>query len=411
MDSPTGRVIRPLIKRPISMLREFMEFEAAGGLVLLGAAVLGMIIANSEAAPHYFELLELHLGPLSILHWVNDGLMAIFFLLVGLEIKHELLRGELATNAQRLLPGVGALAGMATPALIYVLFNHSDPVLVHGWAIPSATDIAFALGLLSVLGKRVPASLTVFLAALAIIDDLGAIVVIALFYGGDLSWGFLLGAAALTGLLAVFNRWGVSNLLVYCGFGVLLWVCLLNSGIHATLAGVILAFTIPLETNEGDQSPLHRLENRLDRFVPFLLVPIFGFANAGVSLEGASMENLTHPLTLGISLGLLLGKGFGIFLACAIVIKFLGSRLPQGATWPQFFGVCFVCGIGFTMSLFINLLAFAGNKAVIDEAKLGIILGSLCSAVVGTLILWATTTSPPTIEEDGSQEIFEEEEI
>lgn len=391
MTSPARRSISPL-QRPISMLREFMEFEAAGGIVLLGAAVLGLVMANSDAAPYYFEFLEFHLGPLSLLHWINDGLMAVFFLLVGLEIKHELLRGELASPSQRLLPGLGALAGMIAPAVIYTAFNHGDPVLARGWAIPAATDIAFALGLLSLLGKRVPASLTVFLAALAIIDDLGAIVVIALFYGGTLSWGFLLAAGVVAGLLFQLNRSGVSSLPIYCGLGLILWFCFLNSGIHATLAGVILAFSIPLET--GDDSPLHRLENKLDRFVPFLLVPIFGFANAGVSLEGISLQSLSHPLNLGIILGLLLGKGLGIFTACTVIVRFFGGRLPQGASWFQFLGVCFVCGIGFTMSLFINMLAFVGSKETIDEAKIGIILGSICSAIIGTLILWKASARP-----------------
>ncbi len=405
MTNHASRVIRPLIKRPISMLREFMEFEAAGGIVLLGAAVLGLVIANSNAASYYFEFLELHLGPLSLLHWINDGLMAIFFLLVGLEIKHEMLRGELASPSQRLLPGLGALAGMIAPAVIYMVFNHGDPVLARGWAIPAATDIAFALGLLSLLGKRVPASLAVFLAALAIIDDLGAIVVIALFYGGDLSWGFLLGAGVITGFLFKLNRSGIGSLPVYCGLGLILWFCFLNSGIHATLAGVILAFSIPLETSEGGDSPLHSLENRLDRFVPFLLVPIFGFANAGVSLEGVSLQSLSHPLNLGIILGLLLGKGLGIFTVCAVIIRFFGGRLPQGASWLQFLGVCFVCGIGFTMSLFINMLAFVGNKEMVDEAKIGIILGSVCSAIVGTLILWRTSARPNS--ENDIQENFD----
>ena len=381
-----------------------MAFEAAGGLVLLGAAVFGMIVANSEAAPIYFQALEAHLGPLSVLHWINDGLMAVFFLLVGLEIKHELLRGELATPKQRVLPGVGALAGMATPALIYMLFNHGDPILARGWAIPAATDIAFALGLLSLIGKRVPNSLGVFLAALAIIDDLGAVLVIAFFYGGDVSWGFLLGAGVVTGVLVALNRLNVGNLFVYGAFGIVLWGCILNSGVHATLAGVILAFTIPLELSGSDDSPLHRLEDRLDGIVPFLLVPIFGFANAGVSLEGVSLESLSHPLNLGIMLGLLLGKGLGIFAACAIVIRLFGGTLPEGSTWIQFFGLCFVCGIGFTMSLFINMLAFAGHPEMVSEAKIGIILGSVCSALVGSTILWLSTKGSPA-RGDESQEI------
>ncbi len=384
-----------MVRRAMSMLREFMAFEAAGGLTLLGAALAGMLVANSAAAPFYFQALEAHLGPLSVLHWVNDGMMAIFFLLVGLEIKYELLRGELSTPAQRVLPGLGALAGMATPALVFMLFNHGDPLLSRGWAIPAATDIAFALGLLSLFGKRVPSSLGVFLAALAIIDDLGAVLIIAFFYGGDVAWGYLLAGAAVTGVLVTLNRLNVKNLAAYGALGLALWACVLNSGVHATLAGVILAFTIPLEVPGSEDSPLHRMESRIDRLVPFVLVPIFGFANAGVSLQGVNAESLFHPLNLGIMLGLLLGKGFGIFLACAFVIRFFGSRLPEGTTWSQFFGLCFVCGIGFTMSLFINMLAFAGQPELVIEAKIGIILGSLCSAVVGSSVLWLSSKSKP----------------
>lgn len=255
MTCPKGAA---MVRRAMSMLRKFMAFEAAGGLVLLAAALAGMLVANSPAAPHYFQALEAHLGPLSVLHWVNDGMMAVFFLLVGLEIKYELLRGELSTPAQRVLPGLGALAGMATPALVFLLFNHGDPLLARGWAIPAATDIAFALGLLSLFGKRVPSSLAVFLAALAIIDDLGAVLIIAFFYGGDVAWGYLLAGAAVTGVLVALNRLNVKNLGAYGALGVVLWVCVLNSGVHATLAGVILAFTIPLEVPDSKDSPLHR---------------------------------------------------------------------------------------------------------------------------------------------------------
>lgn len=380
------------------MLREFMQLEVAGGIVLLLAAVLGLAVANSPWALGYFGLLESYLGPLTVLHWINDGLMALFFLLVGLEIKHELVRGALATARQRLLPGLGAVAGMAVPALIYTAFNYSDPVLVRGWAIPAATDIAFALGLLSMLGRRVPSSLGVFLAALAIIDDLGAIVVIALFYGGELAWTYLAGGAGVTAVLVVLHGRRVDSLPLYASLGVVLWYCLLNSGIHATLAGVILAFCIPLEGKEGKESPLHRLENRLDGLVPFLVVPLFGFANAGVSLASVSLESLTSSLNLGIALGLLLGKGLGIFTVCALLVRFVGARLPQGASWLQFFGVCHICGIGFTMSLFINMLAFAGQASLIDEAKIGIILGSCVSALVGSAILWYAGRSRPAEE-------------
>lgn len=374
------------------MLAEFMALEASGGLVLLGVTVLSLILANSPASEAYFSGLHFYLGPLSIHHWINDGLMAIFFLLVGLEIKHEVTQGALATAQQRLLPSLGAFAGMVFPALVYLLLTKDHPELWRGWAIPSATDIAFALGILSLLGDRVPPSLKVFLTALAIIDDLGAVLVIALFYGGDIASGYLGLAAVTLALLVILNRANVRRLSVYSILGFFLWFFILRSGIHATLAGVLLAFTIPLSVptpGEGpDDSPLHRLEDKLDRVVPFVIVPLFGFANAGISFQGLSSSILFEPLTLGVSLGLLAGKAVGIFGVTFLLVKAKKASLPEGSNWLQFLGLCFLCGIGFTMSLFISMLAFASNPLLQEESKIGILLGSLCSSLIGFGVLY-----------------------
>ena len=391
--SSQNRSRAAIVKRPLTMLREFMQFEAAGGVVLLLAALAALITANSGLGKSYFALLETYLGPLSVLHWINDGLMVLFFLLVGLEIKHELTQGELATSRQRILPGFAALAGMVVPALVYLIINRHDEALFKGWAIPSATDIAFALGILSLLGDRVPSSLKIFLTALAIIDDLGAVLIIALFFGGPPSWGYLAGAALVVAILILMNRANVRTLPLYLGAGLLLWFLVLRSGVHATLAGVILAFTIPLSVptpdEEPDDSPLHRLENKLDRLVPFVIVPLFGFANAGVSFQGVTLSVLTDSLTLGIGFGLFLGKALGICGVTFLLVKLGFAQLPHGSTWPQFTGVSFLCGVGFTMSLFISMLAFAGDPFLQEESKVGILLGSLCSGVVGAIWLLA----------------------
>ncbi|CAH2601162.1 Na(+):H(+) antiporter NhaA [Rhodovastum atsumiense] len=378
--------------RPLSMLRHFLDNEASGGLVLMAAAALALVVANSPLAPAYFETLHASLGPLSVQHWINDALMAVFFLVVGLEIKREILDGQLATWPRRALPGIAALGGMAVPALIYAAFNWSDPATLRGWAIPSATDIAFALGVLSLLGSRVPTSLKVFLTALAIIDDLGAVAIIAVFYSGDLSLPDLGLAAAVVLALVALNRSGVRRLLPYLLLGGALWFFVLRSGVHATIAGVVLAFTIPLTAAPGrpdamETSPLHRLEHALHDWVAFLVVPVFGFANAGVSFVGLSVDVLLDHLTLGVALGLLFGKLVGVFGSAALTIRLGLADLPMGASWPQLAGVSLLCGIGFTMSLFIGLLAFAGDPLLQDQVKIGILGGSLLAGLAGWAVL------------------------
>ena len=370
------------------LVTEFMRGEAAGGFVLMAAAALALIVANSAAATLYFESLHARLGGLSVLHWINDGLMAIFFLFVGLEIKREMLVGELSSWPRRMLPGIGALGGMIVPALIYVAFNRHDAQALRGWAIPTATDIAFALGVLAMLGKRVPTSIKVFLAALAIIDDLGAVLIIAVFYTSELSLPHLLLAAAVLVVLLVLNKTGVRRLSPYLLLGAILWFLVFKSGVHATVAGVALAMTIPLRMHdEFADPPLITLEHALNRVVPFLIVPLFGFANAGISFAGLTLANLIDPLTLGIALGLLCGKLIGVFGFSGIAIGIGVARLPQNASWMQLLGVAMLCGIGFTMSLFIGLLAFADNPVLQSEVKFGILCGSLAAGVLGYLAL------------------------
>jgi Na+:H+ antiporter, NhaA family len=395
-----GAKTTPRPRRPSSMLRGLLRGEALGGLVLMAAAALALVVANSSLAPAYFGALHAHLGPLSVLHWINDGLMAVFFLLVGLEIKRELLDGQLSTWPRRALPGIGAAGGMAVPALIYAAFNWGDPATLRGWAIPSATDIAFALGVLALLGPRVPASLKVFLTALAIIDDLGAVAIIAVFYAGDLSALDLGLAAAAVAVLTALNRFGVVRLLPYLLLGAVLWFFVLRSGVHATVAGVALAFTIPLHHTPGRSddmagSPLHRLEHGLHGWVAFGVIPVFGFANAGVSFAGLTADALGDHLTLGVALGLLVGKLVGVFGSAALTIRLGLADLPMGASWPQLAGVSLLCGIGFTMSLFIGMLAFAGDPALQDAAKIGILGGSLLAGVTGWAVLRVAPREAP----------------
>jgi Na+:H+ antiporter, NhaA family len=328
---------------------------------------------------------------LSVLHWVNDALMAVFFLLIGLEIKRELLDGQLASWPHRVLPGIAAAGGMAAPALIYLAINGSSPETLRGWAIPAATDIAFSLGVLAILGKRVPVSLKVFLTAVAILDDLGAIVVIALFYTETLSPMMLGGAVVVLAALLMMNRAGVKMLTPYLVLGALLWVLVLKSGVHATIAGVLLALTIPLTRMKGRpedaHSPLHRLEHALHPWVAFLVLPIFGFANAGVPLGGLSLAALVQPVTLGSMLGLFVGKQIGIFGAVWLAVKAGLGRKPSGAGWAQIYGLALLCGIGFTMSLFIGLLAFDSSEELQAQTKVGVLAGSLLAAVAGWLVL------------------------
>ncbi|MGK7866592.1 Na+/H+ antiporter NhaA [Falsiroseomonas sp. E2-1-a20] len=379
-------------RRPVSILREFMASEASGGLILMAAAVLALVVANSALAPLYFAALGAYLGPLSLLHWINDALMAVFFLLVGLEIKREVLDGQLASWSNRALPGIAALGGMVVPALIFLAFNYDDSAASRGWAIPAATDIAFALGVLSLLGSRVPTSLKVFLTALAIIDDLGAVAIIAVFYTGSISTIDLGLAALVIAGLVLMNRMGVMRLWLYLLGGAILWVLVLRSGVHATVAGVLLAFTIPLRPAPGRpddlaKSPLHQLEHGLHGMVAFLIIPIFGFANAGVSFAGVTLASLGNDLTLGVALGLFLGKLVGVFGFAALTIRFGLAELPMGASWAQLLGISLLCGIGFTMSLFIGLLAFANDPMLQDAVKIGILMGSVTAGLAGWLLL------------------------
>jgi NhaA family Na+:H+ antiporter len=375
---------------PRSALRQFLDGQSSAGLMLMGSAALALAIANSPLLPGYEALLKTYIGPLSLGHWINDGLMAVFFLLVGLEIKRETLDGQLSTWSRRALPGIAAAGGMAIPALIYLAFA-SGPAN-NGWAIPTATDIAFALGILSLLGPRVPASLKIFLTALAIIDDLGAVIIIALFYTSGLSLPDLGAAAAVVAVLAVMNRMGVRSLWPYMLLGLVLWLLILRSGVHATLAGVILALTIPLQPTPGrpdhdSHSPLHRLEHGLHIPVGFIIVPIFGLANAGVPVLGLTAEALAAPVTLGVGLGLVVGKVIGVLGFSLVAIRLGLADMPAYAGRLQMAGIALLCGVGFTMSLFITLLAFPYDPLLQAQAKVGILGGSLVAGVLGYLLL------------------------
>ncbi len=371
-----------------AFLSRFFAAESAGGLILMAAALAALIVANSPLAESYFATLHINVAGLSIEHWINDGLMAIFFMLVGLEIKREMLMGQLSNWSQRALPGFAALGGMLVPALIYIAVNWGNSETLGGWAIPAATDIAFALGVLALLGKRVPLSLKIFLSALAILDDLGAVLIIALFYTSGLSVSMLLASLAVIVFLVILNRCGVTRLFPYLIAGGLLWFFMLQSGIHATLAGVILALCIPLgDSNNERKSPLLYLEEKLHPWVAFAVVPIFGFANAGVSLAGISPNNLVDPVPLGVTLGLLLGKQIGVFGLAALAIRAGLAKLPEECGWFQLYGVSLLCGIGFTMSLFIGALAFPDSAHLVDEVKVGVLMGSVLSAVLGVVVL------------------------
>ncbi|HEY9218111.1 MAG TPA: Na+/H+ antiporter NhaA [Phenylobacterium sp.] len=388
--------MRP-VRRRTSVLRELLVSEAAGGVLLMAAAALALLVANSSLSDRYFQLLHAPFAGLDLLHWINDGLMAVFFLFVGLEIKREFLDGQLSTWANRALPGIAAAGGVVVPGLIYAVINASQVDALRGWAIPTATDIAFALGVLSLLGSRVPPSLKVFLATLAIVDDLVAVLVIAVFYTAELHLAALAGAGVAVLLLIGLNRFKVVRLAPYLVIGAGLWWLVLLSGVHATVAGVVLALTIPLRRSKAAPddmtSPLHRLEHGLSPWVGFLIVPVFGLANAGVSFAGMQAGVLLQPVTLGVALGLFLGKQVGVFGAAAVVIRLRLANLPVGASWPQLYGVALLCGIGFTMSLFIGLLAFP-DPAVQDEVKVGVLAGSLMSALCGAALLGVTKRKP-----------------
>jgi NhaA family Na+:H+ antiporter len=380
-----------------SALRAFLTSESAGGLILMAVALAALGAANSPLAPVYFGALEAKVAGLSVLHWINDALMAVFFLLVGLEIKRELLAGELSTWPRRLLPGLAAVGGMAIPALVFLAVNVGHAGNLRGWAIPTATDIAFALGVLALLGPRVPVSLKIFLTALAIIDDLGAVTIIAALYTAELSVVWLGLAAAAIVLLILCNRSGVTSLIVYAAIGVALWFFVLRSGVHATLAGVALAFTIPMGNAENRRhaGPLLRLEHALQPWVGYLIVPLFGLANAGVSLGQAGLAAVLAPLPLGIALGLFVGKQIGVFAAVWIAVKLRWADRPEAASFAQIYGVALICGIGFTMSLFIGILAFPGSADMQDAVKIGVLAGSILSALAGTAVFIAAGRRAP----------------
>ncbi|MCP1474837.1 NhaA family Na+:H+ antiporter [Pseudomonas sp. EB276 TE3739] len=383
-----------------STFTRFFQLEAASGLLLIAAAILALIINNSPLSWLYTGLLDTpvvaQIGALKIakplLLWINDGLMALFFLLIGLEVKREVLDGQLSRPSQIVLPGAAAIGGMLVPALIYWFLNRDNPAALSGWAIPTATDIAFALGVLALLGKRVPVSLKLFLMTLAIIDDLGAIVIIAIFYSGELSTLSLGLAAACIAALVAMNRLGVVKLGPYMIIGLILWVCVLKSGVHATLAGVTLAFCIPLRTKNAEPSPLLTLEHALHPWVAYGILPLFAFANAGLSLSGVTVESFTHDVPMGIAIGLLLGKTIGVFGLTWLAVKIGIAALPQGANWGQVLGVAILCGIGFTMSLFVGSLAF--EPGVSDYAgmdRMGILTGSILAALIGYAVTAAAS--------------------
>jgi NhaA family Na+:H+ antiporter len=383
-----------VILRLRDSIASFIRTEAASGVLLLATAALALIAANSPLAGLYGAFLDLPVGvrigdfelQKPSLLWINDGLMAVFFLLVGLEIKRELAEGELSTRRQAMLPCVAALGGMLVPALIYAAVNLGDPVALHGWAIPAATDIAFALGVLALLGNRIPPSLKVFLVALAIIDDLGAIVIIALFYSGELSlWSLGLAAGVMLCLLAL-NRAGVTRIAPYMLLGTALWLFVLESGVHATLAGVAVALAIPIREDEAGRSPLRELEHVLHPWVAFLVMPAFAFANAGVSFAGITVAHLFAGVPLGITLGLFIGKQIGAFGAAWLAVRAGWSRMPEGADWGLLYGTCMLAGIGFTMSLFIGTLAF-DLASYAAPVRLGVLAGSALSGIAGYLVL------------------------
>ena len=387
-----------MIQKITKGFTSFFKLEAASGIVLLFAAVIALVISNSELSNLYFSTLERYLFiginnfglKLSVLHWINDALMAIFFFFVTLEIKREFLQGELSNIKQALLPIIAAVGGMVVPALIYVFINLGDGETLKGWAIPSATDIAFSLGVLSLLGKRVPLSLKVFLTALAIIDDLGAIVIIALFYSGDLSIKYLSLMLLAFIVLLVINKFNVKRFLPYLIVGIFLWDFTHNSGIHATIAGVLLAMTIPHRKKDRDFSLLIKVEHAISPYVAFGIMPIFAFANAGVSLEGLSFSSLLDKVPLGIVLGLFVGKQLGVFVFSYTAIKLKIAQMPNNTSWYNFYGVGVLTGIGFTMSLFVGNLAFVENMQYMDGVKIGVLAGSLLSTLFGYFLILLT---------------------
>ncbi len=382
-----------------SPFKWFFKLEAASGILLLISAIAALIVSNSELSIYYFETLNKYLFiginnfglKLSVLHWINDALMAIFFFFVTLEIKREFLQGELSSLKQAMLPIIGAVGGMLIPALIYIYINIGNPNTLNGWAIPSATDIAFSIGILSLLGSRVPISLKVFLTALAIIDDLGAIVIIAFFYTGDLNIQYLLLMLVTFILLLVLNKFSIKKFTPYLILGLFLWFFTHESGVHATIAGVLLASVIPHRKKDHDFSLLIKLEHAISPYVAYMIMPLFAFANAGVSLEGLSLSSLMLPVPLGILLGLFVGKQLGVFVFSYASIKFGLATLPTNSNWVSFYAVGVLTGIGFTMSLFVGNLAFVNNMEYMDGVKIGVLSGSLLSTVVGFVLLYLSS--------------------
>ena len=384
-----------MIQHITKPFKYFFKLESSSGFVLLFAAILALIISNGSLSDNYFSILQKYITirkekfglKLSVIHWINDVLMAIFFFLVSLEIKREFLQGELSNPKQALLPIIGAVGGMLVPALFYIFINLSDPTTLKGWAIPSATDIAFSLGVLSLLGKRVPLSLKVFLTALAIIDDLGAIVIIAFFYSGNVEINYLFLMLAAIIILVALNKYKIKIFLPYLIVGLFLWDFTHQSGIHATISGVLLALTIPHNTKNQKQSLLLKLEHGLSPYVAFGIMPIFAFANAGVSLEGLTFASLLAPVPLGIVSGLFFGKQIGVFVFSYLSVKFKIADKPNNSSWGLFYAVSILTGIGFTMSLFVGNLAFANDIQYLDGVKIGVLVGSLLSTLFGYLLL------------------------
>ena len=377
----------------------FFKLEAASGLVLLLAAIVALILSNTNLSNLYFAVLDTHLLigtknfglDLSILHWINDALMAIFFFIVTLEIKREFIQGELSKPKQALLPIIGAIGGMAVPAIIYVIINLETGQTLRGWAIPTATDIAFSIGVLSLLGSRVPVSLKVFLVALAIIDDLGAIIIIAFFYSNEIQYGYLFLMLLSFILLLILNKFNIKNFAPYLFVGILLWYFTHGSGIHSTISGVLLATTIPHRKKEKDYSLLLRLEHLLSPYVAFGIMPLFALANAGVVLDGVNLNSLLSPVPLGILCGLFFGKQIGVFLFSYLSVKLKFAEMPSNSNWIKFYAIGILTGIGFTMSLFVGNLAFADALNNMDGVKIGVLTGSFLSAVIGYIMLFIVT--------------------
>ncbi|TIX51287.1 Na+/H+ antiporter NhaA [Alteraurantiacibacter aquimixticola] len=389
----------PIIKTVRRQFKALFVSDAFEGILLIAVAATAMFVANSAVSESYHHLFHGELFPsetfkLNTLHlWINDALMVIFFFVVGLEVKRELIAGNLSDPKQRTLPVLAAIAGMAAPALVYITIAGDAPNLERGWAIPAATDIAFAMGVVGLLGSRVPAALRLFLLTVAIVDDIGAVMIIAIFYTANLKLAWLVGSLVVLGVMIAMNRMGVNRVFPFILAAIALWFCVLNSGVHATIAGVLAALTIPMRTQD-DNSMLENLEHGLVGWNAYLVVPIFGFANAGVDISDLGLEALIDPLPLAVAAGLVIGKQVGIF-SCVFLADKLGiAKKPASCSWPEVWGVTILCGIGFTMSLFIGELAFPGYRLLIDEAKIGILTGSLISAVLGYVVLRLTTTHP-----------------